>query len=181
MHTTSKNPTMRGLAVLALAAAALGTAPAAAGEHRLGGGLHYFQTIDDIELDDLGAIEDEGNSLVASYQYLPGGLLRFEIDLEYYEDGYGGSLDEAWAPQVYALLGRVIYGGVGVGVTQSDSFLSGDDWSEPWYAAKVGLDLLLLPRFHLDIHANYRANAFEELDEAESDAITLGVIGRFTF
>jgi hypothetical protein len=167
------------IAVALLALASFATAPARAGEHRIGFGYHYFETLDDI--DSLSDIDDSGNSLVFSYQYLPGGLLRFEGDVEYYPDGYGGSLEEAWAPQAYVLLGRFFYGGVGVGVTHSDGFLSGDEWSDPWYAAKVGIDLLLLPKFHLDINANYRAGAFDELDEAESDAITLGASARFSF
>jgi len=127
-----------------------------------------------------GDINDNGNSLVFSYQYLPGGLLRFEGDLEYYSDGYGGSTSTAWAPQAYVLLGRGFYGGVGIGATKSD-FPNGDSWSDPWYAAKIGLDLLLLPKIHLDINANYRADAFNELDNAKSDAVTLGASVRLAF
>ncbi|KAB2961338.1 MAG: porin family protein [Thermoanaerobaculia bacterium] len=169
-------------ASLALLTVSLTAVPALAGEHRIGFGYHYFETLDDIEIDDLGAIEDSGNSIVVSYQYLPGGLLRFEADIEYWEDGFGGVTgEEAYAPQIYLLAGRGFYGGVGVGMTQSDGFFSGDDWSDPWYAARVGVDLLLLPRIHLDINANYRADAFNDLDQAESDAITLGASVRFGF
>jgi hypothetical protein len=167
------------IAVALLALAAFAPDSARAGEHRIGFGYHYFETLDDI--DSFGDIDDSGNSLVFSYQYLPGGLLRFEGDVEYYPDGYGGALEEAWAPQAYVLLGRFFYGGVGVGITHSDGFPGGDEWSDPWYAAKVGIDLLLLPKLHLDINANYRAGAFDELDEAESDAITLGASARFSF
>jgi hypothetical protein len=167
------------LAVALLVLGALAVSPANAGEHRLGLGYHYFETLDDI--DSASEIDDSGNSLVFSYQYLPGGLLRFEADVEYYADGYGGSTEKAYAPQVYVLLGRGFYGGVGIGVTQSDGFASGDEWSDPWYAAKVGVDLLLLPKIHLDINANYRADAFSELDEADTDAITLGASVRFSF
>lgn len=173
---------MRRIPALAIALLALGAlvaAPARAGEHRLGLGLHYFETLDDI--DSPSDVDDSGNSLVFSYQYLPGGLVRFEADVEYFEDGFGGALDEAWAPQAYVLVGRFFYGGVGVGITHGDGFASGDDWSDPWYAAKVGIDLLLLPKLHLDINANYRADAFSDLDEAESDAITLGASVRFAF
>jgi|MudIll2142460700_1097286.scaffolds.fasta_scaffold420828_2 hypothetical protein len=166
------------LALIAIAACALAATPARAGEHRIGIGYHYFETVDDIH--NLGDINDNGNSLVFSYQYLPGGLLRFEGDLEYYSDGYGGSTSTAWAPQAYVLLGRGFYGGVGIGATKSD-FPNGDSWSDPWYAAKIGLDLLLLPKIHLDINANYRADAFNELDNAKSDAVTLGASVRLAF
>jgi hypothetical protein len=125
-------------------------------------------------------VDDSGNSLVFSYQYLPGGLVRLEGDLEYFADGYGGSTETAYAPQVYVLIGRGFYGGVGIGITNSDGFADGS-WSDPWYAARAGVDLLLLPKLHLDINANYRANAFADLDEAETDAITLGAALRIGF
>ena len=168
------------LALLALAAAVI--APAAArAEHRLGFGFHYFQTLDDIDIEEIEEIDDEGESLVFSYQWVPGGLFRLEGDLEYYKDGYGGALDEAFAPQFYVLIGSGFYGGVGVGATYSDGFLGDDNWSDPWYAARLGIDLLLLPKLRLDINGNYRAGAFEALDQAETDAITLGVSLRFAF
>lgn len=174
-------------AALGLAVAVFTAVPASAGEHRIGLGYHYFETLDDLEFDTIDDIDESGSSLVASYQYLPGGLIRFEVDLEYWKDGYGGTSGEAaYAPQVYALIGRGFYGGVGVGITHSDGFTieeSGydDEWSDPWFAARAGVDLLLLPKIHLDINANYRADAFNALDEAESDAITLGASLRISF
>jgi hypothetical protein len=166
------------LALTGLAAFALAAVPARAGEHRIGIGYHYFETVDRIHSP--SGVDDKGHSVVFSYQYLPGGLLRFEGDLERYADGYSGSTTTAWAPQAYVLLGRGVYGGVGVGITKSD-FANGDTWSSPWYAAKVGLDLLLLPKIHLDINANYRNNAFNELGHASTDAVTLGASLRLAF
>lgn len=152
---------------------------AAAGEHRIGFGYHYWQTVDD--LGDLGDIEDDGFANVLSYQYLPGGFLRFEVDLEYFDDGFAGSSKTAYSPQFFVLVGRFLYAGVGVGITQSDGFASGGDWSDPWFAARAGVDLLLFPKLHLDINANYRADAFEDLDRAKSDALTIGASLRLTF
>jgi opacity protein-like surface antigen len=163
------------------AVAALWPAAASAGEHRLGFGYHYWETLDDVDLGALDEIDDEGSSIVVSYQYLPGGLLRFELDLEYFADGFGGATEEAYSPQGYVLAGRGVYGGVGIGITRSDALPGGDDWSDPWYAARVGFDFLLLPRLHLDVNANYRADAFEDLDRAESDTVTLGASVRFSF
>jgi hypothetical protein len=174
---------MRSMVRLAvsLALATLVATAASAGEHRLGFGYHYWQTLDDIEIDELDEVDDEGSSIVASYQYLPGGLIKLEVDLEYFEEGFGGALDEAYAPQFFVLFGRNFYAGVGVGVTNSDGFADGDEWSDPWYAGRIGLELLLLPRVHLDINANYRADAFKELEEAETDALTLGASLRVAF
>lgn len=162
------------LALTAFALALLVPALAAAGEHRIGFGYHYWETLDDIELDELDEIDESGSAPVFSYQYLMNPFFRFEADVEYFEDGFGGSTETAYAPQVYVLFGRFLYAGVGVGVTQSDGFPDGDEWSDPWYAARAGLELLLLPRLHLDINANYRAAAFEALDEYETDSLTIG-------
>ena len=154
----------------------VGLAPAfaGAGEHRIGFGYHYWETLDDIEIDELDEIDESGSAPVFSYQYLMNPFFRFEADVEYFEDGYGGSTEEAYAPQVYILFGRFLYAGVGVGVTHSDGFADGEEWSDEWYAARAGLEVFLLPRLHLDINANYRAAAFDALDEYETDSITLG-------
>jgi len=172
--------TALGVVLIAGAAALASSAPAQAGGHRFGFGYHRFDAAAD--LGDLDSIDDSGSSTVYSYQYVPGGLLRWEVDLEYFPDGYGGSTEKAWAPQVYVLAGRVFYAGVGVGITQSDGgFPNGDDYSDPWYAARVGIEILLLPKIRLDINANYRANSFSALDEADSDSTTLGASLRFGF
>lgn len=160
-----------GLSILALAA------PASAAEHRLGGGVHYWQTVDDLEDEGFDEIEEDGRSFVLSYQYVPAGLVKLQLDAEYFEEGFGGATEEALSPQLYLVLGNKLYAAVGVGLTYSDEFE--DSWSDPFYAARVGLDLLLLPRTHLDINANYRADAFSELEEADTDAITLGAVLRF--
>jgi hypothetical protein len=165
---------MLRLVPAAVVLAALTPALAVAGEHRIGFGYHYWETLDDIEIDELDEIDESGSAPVFSYQYLMNPFFRFEADVEYFADGYGGSTEKAYAPQVYLLFGRFLYAGVGVGVTQSDGFPDGDEWSDPWYAARAGLELLLLPRIHLDINANYRAAAFDALDEYETDSITLG-------
>jgi hypothetical protein len=149
-------------------------AAASAGQHRVGFGYHYWETIDDIDVTDLDEIDDSGSVPVFSYQYLMNPLFRFELDLEYFSDGYGGSTEKAYAPAAYILFGRFLYAGVGVGVTQSDGFPDGDDLSDPWYAGRVGLEILLLPRIHLDINANYRADAFKALEDADTDSMTIG-------
>jgi len=159
---------------LALAGAllALLTAPAAsAGGHRIGYGFHHWRAIDDISD---GDIRDSGSSHVFSYQYLTAAVLRLEADLEYFADGYGGSGEKAYSPQFYVLFGRFLYGGIGVGITNSDGFPDGKSWSDPWYALRGGFEILLLPKIHLDLNANYRANAFSALENADTDSLTFG-------
>ena len=75
------------------------------------------------------------------------------------------------------MIGGTLYAGAGIGIYYSDG-----NWAdEPFYMLRAGLDFPILPFLYLDINANYRAGAFDELDEAESDAITLGVSARFSF
>lgn len=164
------------MATLTLAAFT-GARPATAAEHLLGGGVHYWQTVDDLADDGFETIDDEGESFVLSYQYVPAGLFKLQIDAEYFEKGFGGAAEEAIAPQVYLLIGNRLYAGVGVGMTYSDEFE--DSWSDPFYAARLGLDFAILPRTHLDLNANYRSNAFSQLDEADTDTVTLGAVLRF--
>lgn len=170
----------KSLIALSLAAlAATLAAPAEAGEHRLGFGFHWWKTVDDLKDDGFDDIESDGVSQIFSYQYLPGGLIKFEADVEYFDKGFGGATDSAWSPQVFVLVGGFVYGGVGIGITNSSSFAS--DWSDPYYAARAGFDLLLLPKLHLDLNANYRFDAWSELEDVETETLTLGAIARFSF
>ncbi len=161
---------------ICLLVAALLSSPALA-EVRLGGGVHYWTALDDIEVDDVN-IDESGSSFIASLQWLPGGLFYLEADLEYFDEGFGGGNAGALAPQAFALAGiGAIYGGLGIGVTYNDE-LEGNDFSDPFYTLRAGLDFELLPRIHLDIHGNYIFNAFSDIDGASEEAITLGAIAR---
>ncbi len=170
---------------VALATPLAVAAPAAAGEHRLGLGANYWQSID--ELADEFEIEEEGIAFFATYQYRPGGLVAFEFDLEHFDEGFGVGrarvTEEAYSPQVYLLLGSGWYAGLGAGVIyhRSGGDSSEDEFSDVFYAAKAGLNIQLVPRFYLDISVNYRFEALEDLEEAESDVVFLGAAVRFGF
>lgn len=179
-ESTSRRPGLAALTALLLAFALATSlaAPAQAVEHRIGGGVHYWRTLDEIG-DDFGDIDEDGLSALVSYQLAPSGLLKFQVDAEYFEKGFGGAEDDAISPQVYVLLGGTVYAGVGAGIIYSDNFDDGE--SDPFYAARLGLDMTLLPRLHLDINANYRTTDWDELEEADTDTITLGAVVRFAF
>lgn len=153
--------------------------PAEAGQHRIGLGVNYWKTIDDLEeqgIDNVDEIDDSGLSQVASYQYWPKGVIGFQIDVERFPDGFGGSTESSWSPQVYLTVGHGFYGGIGIGITNSSDFE--DDWSDPFYAAKAGFNLGLLPRVSLDIYGNYRFDAWSELEDADTDTVFLGALLR---
>jgi hypothetical protein len=164
---------------LTLAAAVLFAWPAAAADHRIGGGFHYWKTIDDLEDEGFDEIDDSGLATVLSYQYVPGGLIKFELDLEYFEDGFGGSLEATYSPQAYIVVGSFVYGALGAGVLVSNGLE--DEVSDPFFAAKLGIDMLLLPKLHLDINANYRFDDWNQLNEAETDTVTLAALVRISF
>ena len=153
----------------------LGAAPAAA-EQRLGVGLHYWRTLDDLaEGDD---VDRDGLAGLLTYQYVPTGLFKVQVDLEYFDSGFGGATDAVYSPQVYLVVGGRFYGAVGVGVLYSDSFE--DSVSDPFYAFRAGVDFVVLPRVHLDVNANYRTSEWDQI-EADTDTITLGAAVRFAF
>lgn len=166
--------------LLALAFGAVAAAPAVAAEHRLGVGVHYWRTLDDLADEGFDELDETGTSGVLSYQYIPGGLLALQVDGEYFAKGFGGSTDETFSPQVYLVVGvNGPYAAAGVGVLYSKELE--DEISDPFYIARVGWNLELIPNLHLDLNANYRAGAWSELDEADTDTITLGGVVRFGF
>lgn len=154
----------------------MGLSSPAAAEVRIGGGVHYWTALGDIEVDDVD-IDENGSSFLGSIQFVPDGLFKFEANLEYFSEGFGGGDSEAWAPQAFVLLGGGLYGGLGIGVTYNDE-LEGNNFSDPFYTARVGLDIEVLPSIHVDLNANYIFDAFSDIDGADEDSITLGAIAR---
>jgi hypothetical protein len=172
---------LRTIRTMALALAAILcslTAAEAQVEHRLGGGFHYWRAIGDVASEGFD-LDRSGLAPVLSYQLVPRGLLYFGLDLELFREGFGGATSTAFAPAVYVLVGRGFYGAVGVGVTVSSDF--DGNLSDPFYAARVGLNLELLPRLYLDVNLNYRADAFGELQGVNTDSITAGALVRIGF
>ncbi len=142
-----------------------------AGTHRLGGGVNYWVAVEDVDFEN---IDDNGLSYLVSYQYWPS-LIGLEADLEILPDKYG---ETAFAPEVFILLGRSIYAGVGVGIEFRDSEFA----EEPFFALRVGLNLELLPAISLDIYGLYRFNDTAELDNLreniDTDTVFLGAMVR---
>lgn len=145
----------------------------AAADHRIGFGVHHWQTVDDLADEGFEGIDDKGTSGIVSYQYMPEGIFSLELDLEYFADGFAGSTEPAYSPQAYLLVGHGLYAGAGVGVTHSDG-----ETSDMFYAAKVGFDIAIIPRLSLDVNANYRFDDWDLIDEVETDTVTLGALVR---
>ncbi len=169
-------PRLLVLLAAVVVAGSLASAPAAAGEHTIGLGVHFWQTVDDLQAG--AGLEDDGVGFLASYQYKPWqrGLFKFEIDLEYFDDGYGGSSQSAYSPILLAVFGNRMYVAGGIGVTFSSGLAN--DPTDPFFAARFGYDLRVLPGLSIDLNLNYRTNAFDDLGAFDTDAITVGAIAR---
>lgn len=150
---------------------------AAAADHYVGIGAHFWKTVDDLAGDAFDGIEDDGFAIVVGYRYEPRGLFFLQVDAEYHPDGFGGSRESAVVPVGYVGFGGSWYVAVGVGVSFASDFI--DDVSDPFWSARVGKAFDVLPGIGVDIHLNYRADAFEELEDASTDAITVGASVRF--
>jgi hypothetical protein len=134
-----------------------------AADHRIGGGVNYWVTLEDIEFDSK-KFDNDGLAILASYQYWPG-LLGLEVGVEFLPDRFGQS---AITPEAYILLGRTVYCGLGVGILYTDE----DFADEPFFALRAGLNLELLPNLYADIYANYRFNDSAELEGKETNIDT---------
>jgi hypothetical protein len=167
--------TMGTLVMLALLGWAAAARPAAA-DSSIGLGIHSWRTVDDLRSEGFTNIRRSGLSYLLSYQYNPGALLRFEVDAEYFGKGFGGSTHYAIAPQAFVLVGGFIYGGLGIGTIYSKDFAN--DFSSPFYTARAGLNLHLLPRLTLDVNGNYHFHAFNELHGVNTGTVTVGAIAR---
>ena len=141
--------------------------------HRLGFGVNYWKTIDDVD----DPFDRDGFSYIASYQFAPEPFFKIEADLELLPD-MAGSSDTVLAPELFLTVGTFVYAGAGIGIYYDDG-----DWAkEPFYMLRAGFDFPIAPRLFLDINANYRFNDLGSLEwtDLDTDTIRLGAALRFT-
>jgi hypothetical protein len=145
--------------------------------HRFGGGVRYWITLEDVDTDE---VDENGFAYILSYQYQMAGFFKLEGNVEFLGEGYAGSDDYVISPQVYFLVGRGLYGGLGVGIN-----LSGGDFDDnAYFALRAGVDFEILPSIFLDINGNYRFedwNSDDVKEDINTDTVTLGAIVRFEF
>jgi hypothetical protein len=162
----------RWLAVLALVSLVTCAATCAAegAGSRLGVGLHYWTAVNKIPGHD---IDKNGFSWVGSFQFNSESLIKLETDLEVFPSRFAGSDKTAFAPQAYVLVGKAIYGGMGIGIYYNGKFAD-----NPFYALRAGMAFELVPSIYFDVNANYRWETWNGLGKAvkgiKPDTITLG-------
>lgn len=149
--------------------------------HRIGGGVHYWKTIKQLDDEkDKTKLDDNGISYYGSYQYVIG-FFKAEIDVEVFPKNFRGSDKLSISPQAFALVGGLIYGGIGVATTWTDDDKVDKKFSDPFGILRAGLDIELLPALHLDINGNYQFTQWANWDRFDTDTITLGAQARFAF
>jgi hypothetical protein len=161
--------------IMALAIAVLSvtltSGTAAATGTRLGGGLHYWKTLDKVDVKD---VDENGLSWIVSFQYGSTSIVKLQTELEIFPKRFGGTEHPVYAPCALVLAGKTIYGGLGIGTYYYD----GEFADKPFYVLSAGVDLELLPSIYLDINANYRWESWRGLGKAlkdvDTDTITLG-------
>lgn len=160
------------IASLAVAFATLAMAGPAAGS--IGFGVHYLKTVGDIK--DTEGIDENAFGFIGSFQTGGAGMLKLEGDVEWVND-YLGSGDSMIEPQAYALIGRNLYAGAGIGIGYFN-----DNWQDrPFYALRAGY-AMPLSAFALDAFASYRFQKLDAIEGATSDdldSITFGLVARF--
>jgi hypothetical protein len=175
---TVKHATAPAIAAACLIAAV--AAPAAdlpvVGGNRLGGGLHYWRNM---ESGGLGTSISDGAAWVLSYQFRPAKLLTLQPDLELYPRHFIASGDRVYAPQAFLLVGMGLYGGLGGGLLLS----GGRTAEQPFYAARAGLDIEVLPATFLDLNLNYRGSRWSDIgnmfDKFTTSAVSAGIALRY--
>jgi hypothetical protein len=170
---TNRNRLKSTLLACLVAAGVLFQAGTAGAELRLGGGVHYLHTLGDIK--DADEFDENAIGIMASVTY-GRAMFRVEADVEFIPD-FGGSEEAMWQPQAYALVGGLIYGGVGAGI----GYIDGDWQSQPFFALRAGADFVLAD-LDLDAFATYRFQKEEDLKALGSDdldTITFGLLIRF--
>jgi hypothetical protein len=163
------------VAIVAGLAIVAGWAACAQGGTRLGVGAHYWKALEDIKVDE---VDESGVSWLASVQLGTSSLVKAQIDVEMFPKGFAGGTEVFYAPQAFVIVGRGIYGGLGIGI-----YYAGDEFAEdPFYLLRAGVDVELTPRVYLDINANYRFEQWKNLGDTvkdiDTDVITLGAAVR---
>lgn len=167
-----KPNSLRGLLGAALLLAAV---PAAAIENRIGVGVHLWTPAGELRENPMAMDENEVTGLV-SYQLVLFRPFKLQADLEYFPNGFGGQGIVFVFPQGFVVLGDRWYLAAGAGWFYS-SRIEGKT-SDIVYLARIGTDLPVRPRLHLDVFAERRAPEPSGLSRLDEDTISFAAVLR---
>lgn len=150
---------------------------ASAADFEAGVGANYWYSLKDA-VDK--SFDEDGLGWMISTRWMWTRYLGLGFELERSPDNFVLLEKEMYAPSVHLVVGNGIYAGLGVGWYYYD----GDFYQDEWYNVRAGLKLRFLDPFIIDINVNYRADAFDKVEEAkdaDSESLTLGGAIRFAF
>jgi hypothetical protein len=153
----------------------LATAPAAAIESRIGLGVHLWTPAGELLADPFAGDVNELTGLV-SYQLVLFRPLKLQLDLEYFPNGFGGTGIVLVFPQGLIVVGEHFYVAGGAGWFYSTRIQG--KTSDVTYLARVGTDLPVRPRLHLDIFAEQRAPEASGLADLDEDKVSFAAVLR---
>ena len=168
-----KPHSLRGL--LLGAAFLLAGGQAVAIENRIGLGVHLWTPAGELRENPLAMDENELTGLV-SYQLVLFRPLKVQVDLEYFPNGFGGTGIVFVFPQAFIVLGDRWYVAAGAGCFYSTRIVG--KTSDAVYLARIGTDLPVRPRLHLDVFAEQRAPEVKGLTELDEDEISFAAVLR---
>ncbi len=142
----------------------------------IGGGLHYLYALGDIDTNNPD-LSKNAFGIIGSAQFA-GPMLKVEGNIEYIFN-YLGTDESMLEPSAYVLLGGMIYGGAGIGISKLN--VDEASWSDPWYALRGGVNLPL-GAMGLDLYATYRFWSDDDLEGLtgdDLDSLTFAGVLRF--
>ncbi len=166
----------------ALVAALLAAAPSAAtaGESfEIGIGANYWYSIK--EAKDKSFDRDGLGWMLTSRIFLSD-FFSIGLEVEQTPEDFVFLEDKLYLPAAYALVGNVVYAGLGIG----NYYYDGDFYGDIWYALRAGFKIPILSRsLVLDVNVNYRVEDWDKIkkarDDIDSDTLMVGAALRLAF
>ncbi len=150
----------------ALAATLAGSMPrtASAGESfEIGVGANYWYSID--EAKDKSFDRDGLGWMLTSRLFLAD-FFSIGLEVEQTPENFVFLEDKLYLPAAYALVGNILYAGLGIG----NYYYDGDFYGDVWYALRAGFKIPLLTKnLVLDANVNYRVEDWDKMKKAKDD------------
>ena len=158
---------MRKVAFAAMAAAlVLANIPSSATAGKsfeLGAGANYWYSIDEAKDKEF---DRDGLGWMISSRIFLADFFSIGLEVERAPENFVFLEKNLYMPAAYALLGNIIYAGLGVG----NYYYDGDFYSDVWYALRAGFKIPLITRsLVLDVNVNYRVEKWDDIKDAQDD------------
>ncbi len=127
------------------------------------------------------SFDRNGVGWMLSTRYMATPYFGFGFEIERSPKDYVQFEKPIYCPAGYLIVGKGIYGALGVGTYYYD----GDFYEDVFYALRLGFAMELIPHVIFDINANYRADKWSKIrhadDHIKSDNVVLGCAVRVKF